>query len=259
MQAHLENEAISPALCMRSVRFAYESDERSRLELFEEFDFTVNHDEWVAVIGPSGCGKSTLAKLATGIELPDEGKICVLGAAPREVYSSRQLGVAFQDSNLVPWLTIRRNIELPAMGMGGTMSLREAAHALTSAFRIENRLDSLPAELSGGMAVRVSLARALIHNPRFVVLDEPFASLDEITAIEVARHLLRWRRISACALLLISHDLEAVARLADRCLCFPARSADNFTEIDLRAFGPPEDRSPEAISRIRLLLLEKYL
>lgn len=258
MQAHPHNQATSSALDMRSVGFAYPGERSDRVKLFDGFDFRIEHGQWVGVIGPSGCGKSTLAKLITGIEVPDEGEVCVLGQDPLEVRATRQLGVAFQDSSLVPWFTARRNIQLPAMGLEEGR-LGGAVQTLASAFMIGHRLEALPQELSGGMRVRVSLARALIHGPSFVVLDEPFSSLDEITAIEIARYLVHWRHVSPCSLLLISHDLEAVARLADRCLCFPAHSDDRFSQIDLQQYDGPAERSPETIARIRLQLLAKYL
>jgi ABC-type nitrate/sulfonate/bicarbonate transport system ATPase subunit len=109
------------------------------------------------------------------------------------------------------------------------------------------------------MRARVALARALIHRPELILLDEPFSSLDEITAIEVCRELLAWRKRGAPSLLFISHNLEAVARLADKCLCFIGHQAGATEVVDLQRFGDPGSRTEEQVREARACLLSRYV
>jgi NitT/TauT family transport system ATP-binding protein len=149
-------------------------------------DLRVDDGEFVSLLGPSGCGKSTLLRLMSGLDAPSSGRIerdASLAAEPP--------GFVFQDAALMPWATVRRNVELP-------LTLRRAARAeiaakVDSALRavgLEDSAEAVPRELSGGMKMRVSLARALVVAPRLWLLDEPFGALDEITRFALNQTLL---------------------------------------------------------------------
>jgi NitT/TauT family transport system ATP-binding protein len=245
------------AVCAEQIQFSYSGRGADHKPILLNLRFTVEPGEWVGIIGPSGCGKSTLLKLITGLETAQSGQLRVLGHIPGQENSARRIGVAFQEQALIPWLSAQRNVELPARDIAGD-SLGKAK-ALLSAFGLGGDLEALPSELSGGMRARVALARALIHRPELVLLDEPFSSLDEITAVGVCCELLALRATGPESLLIVSHNLEAIARLADKCLCFFPNRNIIPEMVDLQRFGPPVGRTSEQISAARASLLSIYV
>ena len=142
-------------------------------------DVEVAAGEFVAILGPSGCGKSTLLRLVAGLDFPSSGTVVVEGnAKPR----AAQLAYVFQDAHLLPWRNVVRNVELPLELRGVSRPVRhERAMAVIEQVGLTDAVDRYPAQLSGGMRMRVSMARALVTEPKLLLLDEPFAALDEIT------------------------------------------------------------------------------
>lgn len=177
-------------------------------------DLVVEASEIVAVIGPSGCGKSTVLRLIAGLDSPTRGSVRVAG---HEVDGpDRSVGVVFQEPRLMPWLTVERNV---SFGLEHHDGDRRGAEALErvglSAFA-----GSLPKELSGGMAQRTAIARALVTKPPVLLLDEPFSSLDAFTRIDLQEHLLEvwgWYRPT---MFLVTHDIDEALILADRVVVF---------------------------------------
>ena len=181
----------------------------------------VRRGEFAAVVGPSGCGKSSLMKLVTGLIPPDTGSIVISGAkvsGPVKI-----AGMAFQNPNLLPWRKVIDNVLLPleivqpyrANFRREKAQYRAQAEALLKTVGLDGFADRYPWELSGGMQQRVSLCRALIHQPALLMLDEPFAALDAFTREElwcVLRDL--WQRIK-CTVILVTHDLREATFLAD--------------------------------------------
>ncbi len=191
----------------------------------------VTEGEFVAVVGPSGCGKSSLMKLMTGLLPPSAGTLMVAGQAltgPLKI-----AGMAFQNATLLPWRSVLDNVMLPleivqphrARLGRDRAAYRARARALLNAVGLAGFEDSFPWALSGGMQQRVSLCRALVHEPRLLMLDEPFAALDSFTREElwsVLQGLWIERRFTC---LLVTHDLREAAFLADRVLVMSARPA----------------------------------
>lgn len=248
-----QNLAVSAS----QIRYSYPGTPANRECILWDLGFRVAEGEWVGIVGPSGCGKSTLLKLIAGLDKPQSGELSVLGCAPGQANAARRVGVAFQEQALVPWLSAQRNVELPARDRA--KNALGDARVLLSAFGLAQHLEALPSELSGGMRARVALARALIHRPELVLLDEPFSSLDEITAVEVCRELLSLRATGPASLVIISHNLEAVARMADKCLCFGSRGDRSAEMIDFQEFGRPADRTEKQVGDARALLLSRYV
>ena len=195
----------------------------------EDLSINVNRGEFAAVVGPSGCGKSTLMKLATGLQFPFKGAVRVAG----EVVSKpvKIAGMAFQAPTLLPWRTTLENLLLPLEIVEPHRSeirRRRAEYAaraenLLSSVGLRGQGEKYPWELSGGMQQRTSLCRALIHEPRLLMLDEPFAALDAFTREElwcVIRDLHAARKITVC---LVTHDLREAVFLADRVFVMSAR------------------------------------
>jgi NitT/TauT family transport system ATP-binding protein len=163
---------------------------------------------FVAVVGPSGCGKTTLLRIAGGLEPPSEGQVAL--ADPRGV------SFCFQEARLLPWRSALENVALPLELAGIPAAERRArAAAALGAVQLGDRAAALPAELSGGMRMRVALARAIATGPRLLLLDEPFGALDEVTREELDEVLRAvWRSTGATALL-VTHSIAEAAYLAD--------------------------------------------
>jgi len=189
----------------------------------------VRRGEFAAVVGPSGCGKSSLMKLVTGLVLPDAGEIVIFGDKVRGPV--KIAGMAFQNPNLLPWRRVIDNVLLPLEIVEphrrrfrkSKAEFRAQAAALLATVGLDGFGERYPWELSGGMQQRVSLCRALIHQPALLMLDEPFAALDAFTREElwcVLRDL--WQRIGF-TVILVTHDLREAAFLADTVHVMSAR------------------------------------
>ena len=186
--------------------------------------------EFVAMVGPSGCGKSTILKLAAGLLRPTEGVVLVAG---REVGAARTgVGMAFQNPTMLPWLTIRQNIMLPLKIVEPYASrfraekngaFRDRAEALLAKVGLSGFGDRRPWELSGGMLQRANLCRALIHEPKLLMLDEPFGALDAFTREELWSILQELWIETRPTVFLVTHDLREAAFLASRILVMSAR------------------------------------
>ena len=201
----------------------------------------VAEGEFAAVVGPSGCGKSTLMKLATGLQFAREGVTTVAGAIVRGPI--KQAGMAFQNPTLLPWRTTLENLLLPLEIVEPHRSrLRRhkaeyvaKAEALLAQVGLAGQGGTYPWQLSGGMQQRASLCRALIHEPKLLMLDEPFGALDAFTREElwcVIRDLHAAKRFTV---VLVTHDLREATFLADRIFCMSARPGRIIAErvIDL--------------------------
>jgi NitT/TauT family transport system ATP-binding protein len=214
----------------------------------DKLSLAIAEGEFAAVVGPSGCGKSTLMKLVTGLQFPVAGTVSVGGIrlhGPLKI-----AGMAFQAANLLPWRTTLENILLPLEIVqphrGRLHREREAYVAKVEALLAQVGLGGLgskyPWELSGGMQQRASLCRALIHEPKLLMLDEPFAALDSFTREElwcVIRDLHAARPVT---IILVTHDLREAAFLADRIFCMSARPGRIIAE---RRVAFPRPRSLE--------------
>lgn len=166
--------------------------------------------DFVAVVGPSGCGKSTLLRLVAGLEQPSEGKLEVDAQAPGET------AMVFQAPTLLPWASAADNVSLPLKLLRRDDAA--APLALLERVGLRDAASLRPAQLSGGMAMRVSLARALVTNPRLLLLDEPFAALDALTRRALADDLLSLWGERAPTVMFVTHDVEEAVYLAQRVL-----------------------------------------
>jgi len=183
--------------------------------VLESIDLVVAKQEFISLIGPSGCGKSTILKLIAGLAVPTSGKICVDGMTPQNARET--ISFVFQDATLLPWRTVKQNI-----GLG--LELERAPHdrrekeiaALLELVALKNVAGSYPRELSGGMKMRVSIARALATNPRLMLLDEPFAALDEMSRDRLNEEILRLRAEQNWTAVFVTHSVSEAVFLSDR-------------------------------------------
>ena len=215
-------------------------------------DLEIHNGEFVALIGPSGCGKSSLLRAIAGLVRPSSGALQVAGLAPEAARKQwgRQAFV-FQDPTLLPWRTVRDNVALPLELGTSTSTDPERSAAVARALDLVGLAefaDTHPAELSGGMRMRASLARALVTRPALLLLDEPFGALDELTREHLDGELLRlWQR-DGFAALAVTHSLAEAVWLADRVLVMSPRPGRivHTLPISLPRPRPPElQTSPE--------------
>jgi len=195
-------------------------------------DLDVAPGEFVALLGPSGCGKSTLLRLVAGLDRADGGTI--------EAETDR-VAFVFQDAHLLPWRTVLANVALPLelAGVPAETRLSEARAAIEQV-GLADAMDRRPAELSGGMRMRVSLARALVTRPRLLLLDEPFAALDELTRARLDDQLRELWLALGMTVLFVTHSITEAAYLAERAVVFSARPARVVAE---RRIDLPRERS----------------
>jgi NitT/TauT family transport system ATP-binding protein len=204
----------------------------------------VKQGEFVAVVGPSGCGKSTLLRIVAGLDTPTGGSI---------TRSTANLGFVFQDATLLPWRTVRENVELLGELHGVDRETRRRAGvdaiALTGLTGFE---DHLPRQLSGGMRMRVSLARSLTTRPTLFLFDEPFGALDELTRIRLNEELADLQRREGFAALFVTHSVSEAVFLSQRVLVMSARPGRFIAEIPVpfERKRPPELRFDAAFARV---------
>jgi NitT/TauT family transport system ATP-binding protein len=206
-------------------------------------DLRAERGEFVTLLGPSGCGKSTLLRIIAGLETPTSGQVTV---------GSPRVGYVFQDAHLLPWRTVLANVALPLELMPpgasrpATRGAREGEAArVLGQVGLADALALYPAQLSGGMRMRVSLARALVTQPEILLLDEPFAALDEVIRHQLG-DLLRgiWRE-RGLTVVFVTHAISEAARLSQRALVISRRPGRVLA--DRRIEGPPEQATRELL------------
>jgi NitT/TauT family transport system ATP-binding protein len=197
-------------------------DGPNMVEALGPISFAIESGSFVSVVGPSGCGKSTLLRLMAGLEQPTAGKLRRYGAALEG--PSRDVGIVFQDHVLFPWATVLENVLLPADVLSLPKALaRERALRLLAQTGLQDFADHRPDMLSGGMKQRAAFCRALLADPKLLLLDEPFGALDALTREELSLELSRlWQDLGRTALL-ITHDIEEAVLLGDRLIIMSNR------------------------------------
>jgi len=209
-------------------------------------DLTIQAGEFVSLIGPSGCGKSTLLRLIAGLISANEGTIYLdkdLIQSP-----SCERGLVFQDPNLFPWLNIYENV---AFGLRLRRQYRGNKTKVDEFLELVGLSDfkkSFPHQLSGGMAQRAALARALINTPKVLLLDEPFGALDAFTRMNMQDELLRIWKEQGTTMVMVTHDVDEAIYLSDRVIVMSPRPAKIEKSIDIKLFRPRARSSPEFLA-----------
>ncbi|MEO7855071.1 MAG: ABC transporter ATP-binding protein, partial [Rubrivivax sp.] len=223
-----------PFIHLAGVSKTYKSGRKQHLAI-SDATFDVMPGELVALVGPSGCGKSTLLKILAGLHPHDEGEVRI-GSDSHAFDPARDIGMVFQAPLLLKWRSILNNILLPAEILGLPMGeARSRARDLMAMVGLQGYEDKYPYELSGGMQQRAAIARALVHDPKLVLMDEPFGALDALTREKMNLELLRIWKESGKTIVFVTHGISEAVFLGTRVVVFtagPARMADNF-EIEL--------------------------
>ena len=215
----------SVAVSCRDVSVRFFTERRSVTAL-KNVSVDIAEGEFMGLLGPSGCGKSTFLRVVADLIAPTSGSVQVLGVTPDTARLRRDIGFVFQDAALLPWRSALQNVELPLEVARGRTRSTKAARAtpreLLELVGLKGSEAAYPHELSGGMRQRVSIARALVTDPRILLMDEPFGALDEITRDRLNEELLRvWRELGM-TVLFVTHSIYEAAFLAQRVLMLAA-------------------------------------
>ncbi|WP_210480817.1 ABC transporter ATP-binding protein [Naasia sp. SYSU D00948] len=212
-----------PAVEVRGVDKTF-SSKNGTVTALEGIDLAVAPGEFVSLIGPSGCGKSTLLRLIADLEAPSTGSVTVFGKTARQARIDQEYGIAFQQAGLLPWRTVRANIELPLELHGASRAERTArATELLELVGLSDFGGSYPDQLSGGMQQRVAIARALAERPRLLLMDEPFGALDEMTRERMQTELVRICGETGAAVVFVTHSIPEAVFLSNRVVVMSPR------------------------------------
>ena len=216
------------------------------VEVFRNLSLGIDHGEFVAVVGPSGCGKTTLLNLCSGFLKPTGGRIVCAG----------RVRMVYQQDSLFPWQTVEQNVALGLRSLQNHNERKRQLDEMLRLVRLEEFAGHYPHQLSGGMRQRVELARALIGNSDILLLDEPFSSLDYLARLRMRRELARMLEELPRTVVLVTHDIEEAAQLADRILVLSDRPARICRELHISVDRPREPTHPEVVHTVHSVLIE---
>ena len=226
---------------IKGVSKAYSTSRGDSLLAVQDVSFEVSKGEFLSLIGHSGCGKTTLLKIIAGLVTPSSGEVEVEGHPVNAPL--RDVGIVFQHPLLMPWRTVLANVLLPVELLGkNVVEYRARALDLLGTFGLENFKDLYPRELSGGMQQRAALARALVHDPPMLLLDEPFGALDELTREEMAVELLRTTEALGKTVVFVTHSVPEAVLLSDRVLVLSPRPSEVKKQLPI-AIPRPRKRT----------------
>ncbi len=253
-------------ISIEGVEVVYGAGSAEPVHALAPVDLSIEDGSFISLVGPSGCGKSTLLKVLADLMPPTRGRVLIDGTEPGVLRRAGRIGLVFQQANLMPWLNIAGNIRL----LRDLVDQKESSMALQREGDIQGLIDvvglngfegKLPHQLSGGMQQRAALARALALDPSILLMDEPFAALDEITRDRMAFELMRiWQRYKK-TVIFVTHSLAEAVFLSDRVVLMSARPGriHKIYAIDLPRPRTPETRlSDEFIRTVGEINRELY-
>ncbi len=216
------------------------------VEVFRHLSLEISRGEFVAVVGPSGCGKTTLLNLFSGFLKPTSGSVICSG----------RVRMVYQHDSLFPWQTAAQNIALGLRDLSSDAERERQLKEMLRLINLEEFAGHYPHQLSGGMRQRVELARALAGDTDILLLDEPFSSLDYLTRLRMRRELARMLEELPRTVVLVTHDIEEAAQLADRILVLSDRPARICRELRVAIPRPRELTHPQVVETVHAILAE---
>ena len=243
------NPSASAAVVVERTSMVFNEGRSNQVDALVDIDLVVAPRDFVALIGPSGCGKSTLLRLIANLIEPTSGTVLVNGKSARQSRLDQDYGMAFQQSGLFEWRSVRKNIELPLELKGWGKSERRArADEMLQLVQLAEFGDHLPWQLSGGMQQRIAIARALASHPPLLLMDEPFGALDEMTREHMQAELLRICAAADTTVVFVTHSIPEAVYLANRVVVMSARPGriTDVVDVDLGRERDEDTREDDA-------------
>jgi ABC-type nitrate/sulfonate/bicarbonate transport system ATPase subunit len=253
MQPPHPSAAEGSTLQLRDVSKVHVAGDGSLVAALDRLSLSIAAGEMVSLVGPSGCGKSTLLRLIAGLDQPNSGELRV-GSEPITGPSAER-GLVFQDPNLFPWMTIRGNIQSGLVARGVWRERRHEVKEFMEMVGLAAFADVFPHQLSGGMAQRAALARALVNHPRVLLLDEPLGSLDAFTRMKMQDEVLRLWQARGTTMVLVTHDIDEAIYMSDRIVLMTPRPGRVERVIEVTMPRPRPRNSPQFLE-LRAAILE---
>lgn len=254
-----------PAISINSVGKIFNQGAENEVVALDDISLTIQPNELISFIGPSGCGKSTLLRIVADLLPPTSGTAMVNGKTAHQARLDREYGFVFQAATLYDWRTIAKNVQLPLEVMGDGVKEREdRVQNMLEMVELEKFGDHYPAQLSGGMQQRASIARALVFEPKLLLMDEPFGALDEFTRHRMNIKLLRIWEQTDTTILFVTHSITEAVFLSNRVVVMSARPGQIKEIIPIglpypRTFETQEEPAYfEAVTAVRECLRDAF-
>ncbi len=241
------------SLLLSGVSKVFTGTDGSSVEVLRDLSLTVGQGEMIGLIGPSGCGKSTLLRLIAGLDQPTSGELRV--GSERITGPSAERGLMFQDANLFPWLSVRGNIQAGLVARGVLRRFRHQVEEFLELVGLQGFADVYPYQLSGGMAQRAALARALVNHPKVLLLDEPLGALDQFTRMSMQDEVLRVWQARGTTMVFVTHDIDEALYMSDRIVVL-SRRPGRFEKVIEVPLERPRLRTSPRFLELRAEILE---
>ena len=239
MSASVSNSSsslsTSAAVIVDHLSMVFNAGRANQVDALVDIDLSIQPGDFVSLIGPSGCGKSTLLRLIANLIEPTSGTVLVNGKSAKQARLDQDYGMAFQQSGLFEWRTVRKNIELPLELKGWSKAKRQArADEMLELVQLADFGAHMPWQLSGGMQQRVAIARALASHPPLLLMDEPFGALDEMTREHMQAELLRICAAAQTSVVFVTHSIPEAVYLSNRVVVMSPRPGRITDIIDVQ-------------------------
>lgn len=249
------SESLRGEVTIRDLSKTFNINGRA-LNVLKGVNLHIRGGECLAIVGASGSGKTTLLRVLAGLEEADEGRVLIDGEPVHGVGTER--AVIFQEPRLLPWRTVIENVAFPLEVRGLSRDeARRRARRYVQLVGLGDFIEAYPAQLSGGMAQRVGIARALAIQPEILLLDEPLGALDAMTKLTMQEELTRIWREEKVTMVIVTHDLEEAIYLADRVLVLPKDKGGRIRQIEVN-LPRPRNRSEGGFVKLREELLGEF-
>lgn len=245
-----KNDYISVCHLKKSFR----DNQQQELQVFDNISFEVKKGEFICIVGGSGCGKSTLLRTLVGVDSEYEGEVCIDGQSIEKPSKSR--GLVFQEHRLFPWLTVEQNVKF-ALDEGTKEEKEKKTKHCIDLVGLTGFEKAYPKALSGGMAQRANIARALVNNPPILFLDEPFGALDAFTKMQLQNELLAIKSKEGSTMMLVTHDIDEAIYLADRIIVLSERPGTIRDIVNVN-LPRPRNRNDYHFTEIRKKIYEYF-